>query len=169
MSYFTREGFEKMKYEYDTIEHKLEMTTRAMGKSDEMDSDLRENPEFMELRVKAMYAIPNRKKELGEQIRNAIIIEDTDEYKNWDECTVIRKCIIDLSVDGDDETYTVLGYNEGNINENILSCEAPLVLSLLGHKIGETVIFNDMRIKIKDVKKIETKDKILKKIHEKNN
>ena len=164
MSYFTREGFEKLKYEYDTIDEVHEITTRAMGKSDEMDSDLRENPEFMELRVKAMYSIPNRKKELGRQIRNAIIIEDSDEYKNWDGQTVIRKSIINITVDGEDETYNILGYNEGDLQENILSCEAPLVLALLGHKIGESIKFNDMNITINNVTKIEEKDKTLKKI-----
>lgn len=161
MNYFTKEGFEKIKYEYNTIEQELEKTTLAMGKSDEMDSDLRENPEFMELRVKAMYSIPNMKKELGNQIKNAIIIEDTDEYINWDGQTVLRKCDIELSIDGEDEKYTILGFNEGNIRENILSCEAPLVMALLGHKIGETIIFNDMKITINNVKKIDSREKQL--------
>ena len=169
MNYFTREGFERIKYEYNTIEQELEKTTLAMGKSDEMDSDLRENPEFMELRVKAMYSIPNMKKELGNQIKNAIIIEDTDEYINWDGKTVIRKCNIDLSIDGEEERYTILGFNEGNIRENILSCEAPLVISLLGHKVGETILFNDMKITINNVQKIENKGKKLFLKDEKNN
>ena len=170
MNYYTREGYEKLQYEYNTIENELEKVTRAMGKSDEADSDLRENPEFMDLRVKAMYGIPNRKKELGNQLRNAIIIEDTEEYQKWDGTTVIRKCEIEVSIDGDEnERYTILGFNEGNILENILSCEAPLVLALLGHKIGETVIFNGMKITINNVKKIVADEKTLKRTNESNN
>ena len=171
MSYFTREGFEKLQYEYATMDLKYDEITRAMGKSDEMDSDLRENPEFMDLRVKAMYSIPNMKRELAQQIANAIVIEDTQEYKNWDSESVIRKCKVSLSIDDEEETYTILGYNEGNLRENILSCEAPLVLALLGHKIGETITFNGMDVTINNVVKIEEKEKKLCKTikNEKNN
>ena len=157
MRYYTKEGLKKLKKEYENIEEEYNKTTKLMGKSDEMDSDLRENPEFMELRVKAMYGVPNRKRELAQELRqNIIIIEETNEYKNWDNQSVIRKCKIHISIDGlPEEEYTILGCNEGNLKENILSCEAPLVMSLLGHKIGEEIEFNGMKIVINNVTKLE--------------
>lgn len=158
MKYYTREGFKKIKEEYENIDNEYHETTKLMGKSDEMDSDLRENPEFMELRVKAMYGIPSRKRELAQELKkNIIIIEDTDEYKNWDGKTVIRKCQINISIDGMlGEEYTILGCNEGDISKDIISCEAPLVMALLGHKIGEEVEFNGMKITINSVTKLES-------------
>lgn len=154
MTYYTKEGYEKLINDYYSLDDSYRETTLAMGISDAMDSDLRENSEYMLLRVKAMYTIPNQKKELSQKIRNAIIIEDTDEYKNWDGLTVIRKCCTSLSVDNYDVDYVILGENEGDIENNILSCEAPFALSILGHKVGDTVIFNGMSIKIKNVQKI---------------
>lgn len=173
MRYYTKEGFERLKREYEQTEDEINDTTKLMGKSDEMDSDLRENPEFMELRVKAMYGIPNKRRALAEELsRNIVIIEDSDEYKNWDMNTVIRKCKVSVSIDGEPtEEYTILGHNEGNIHENILSCEAPLVLSMLGHKIGESVEFNGMKIDILNVGKVAEKEqgKQFVKSNEKNN
>ncbi len=152
--YVTREGYKKLLEEYQSIDEVYTETTKAMGKSDEMDSDLRENPEYMELRVKAMYAIPRKKKELFEQLSNSVIIEDTEEFKNWDKETVIAKCRISLMIDGEIETYDVLGANESDFDKNILSCEAPLVKALLGHKKGEIVVFNGLEIQIKNIEEI---------------
>ena len=152
--YVTREGYEKLLEEYYNIDKLYTETTKAMGKSDEMDSDLRENPEYMELRVKAMYAIPRKKKELFEQLNNSVIIEDTEEFKNWDKETVITKCRVSLVIDGEIEIYDILGANESNFDQNILSCEAPLVKALLGHKKGDMIIFNDIKIKIQNIEEI---------------
>ncbi len=157
MKYYTKEGFKRIKEEYENIDNEYNKITKLMGKSDEMDSDLRENPEFMELRVKAMYAIPNRKRELAQELKkNIIIIEETEEYKNWDGKTVIRKCQINVSINGmQGKEYTILGCNEGDISKNIISCEAPLVMALLGHKIGEEIEFNGMKVTINNVEKLE--------------
>ena len=155
MSYYTKEGYEKLEKEILSIDDEYIDTTTKMGVSDSIDSDLRENPEFMDLRVKAMYALPAKKVQLMKDKKNAIIIEDTDEYKNWDCQTVSRKCKVTLVTDGEIEDFTILGANEGNIRENILSCEAPLVLALLNHSLGETIKFNGMNIKIESIKRIE--------------
>lgn len=156
MSYYTKEGFEKLEREIAQIDEEYVNTTLKMGVSDSLDSDLRENPEFMDLRVKAMYGLPALKAQLIKDKNNAIIIEDTEEYLNWDGESVSRKCKITILVDDDEEEeYTILGANEGNIKENILSCEAPLVLALLGHRVGEIVNYNGLNIQIESVKKIE--------------
>lgn len=89
-----------------------------------------------------MYA--NKLKVLKQQIENitngkVIIIEETPEYINWDGNTIIRKCEEQLNVGGEVENFKILGSNEGNIDNNILSCNAPLVLALIGHKVGDVV------------------------------
>lgn len=150
----TREGYNKLMEEYQNIEDEYIATTKAMGKSDEMDSDLRENPEFMDLRAKAMYAIPQKKRALFEMLQRSVIIEDTEEYKNWDRETVIEKCGVVLDMDGETVNFSILGANQSDIYLDIISTEAPLTQALIGHKKGETIIFNDMRIIIKDIYEI---------------
>ncbi len=153
--YVSRKGEQALLAEYYGIDDEYKATTRAMGVSDSLDSDLRENAEFMELRVKAMYTLPNKKRELYEKIKNRVIIEDTDEYKNFDGKTVIMCSEVKMCIDGEIETYTILGTNEGNIRENILSENAPMVQAIMHHKVGEVVDFNDMSIEILEVKRIE--------------
>lgn len=151
----TREGYNKLMEEYQNIDQEYIKTTIAMGKSDEMDSDIRENPEFMSLRVKAMYEIPQRKKELFRLLKSSVIIEDTDEYKNWDRETIIDKCGIVLEMNGERINFSILGANLSDLDSDIISSEAPLVKALLGHKKGEIVHFNDMEIIIREIYEVE--------------
>ncbi len=162
--YVTRERYENLYQEISQMDKLHDEVERKMGESVKRDNDLRENPEYMSLRVEAMYGIPARKKELLLKYQNAIIIEDTEEYLNWDQKTIIRKCNVELLVDGIEEKYTILGSDEGVLENSILSCDAPFVKSILGHKVGEAVLFNGMVIEIKNVSKVE--EKVLEKKHD---
>jgi len=153
--YISRKGEEALLKEYYGIDDEIKATTRAMGVSDSMDSDLRENAEFMELRVKAMYTLPGKKRELHEKIRNKVIIEDMEEYKNFDGTKVIMGSTVTMRRDGEVETYTILGTNEGDISQNILSESAPLVRAIMNRKVGEVVPFQDIFIEILEIKKAE--------------
>ncbi len=155
--YVTREGYEQLYNEISNIDKKHDDVEKKMGESVKRDSDLRENPEYMALRVEAMYGIPKMKQELVLKLQNSVIIEETEEYINWDGKTVIRKCDVDLLIDGEVESYKILGSNEGSLKDGILSCDAPMVTSILGHKVGETVEFNGMKIFIDNVSKIADK------------
>lgn len=153
--YVTRKGLEKLQDEFamqDKIHDELE---KEMGRSVKRDNDLRENPEYMELRVKAMYGVPAAKRELLLKLQNVVVIEDTDEYKNWDGQTVIRKCVVVIDYNGDVDEYKILGENEGDVMNGILSCKSPIVLSLLGKKPGDVVYYNSEPIKILEVKRLE--------------
>ena len=92
--YVTREGYQKLYDEIGLQDILHDEIEKEMGRSVKRDNDLRENPEYMELRVKAMYGIPAQKRELLLKYQSAVIIEDTPEYINWDGETVIRKCKI---------------------------------------------------------------------------
>ena len=117
---------------------------------------MRENPEFMELRVKAMYELPKKKKGLWNKYNSAIVIEETDEYKNFDGDTVIRGCRVKININGNEECeYEIKGSEEGDINNNILSCDAPITQVLLGRRRGEKIEFNDMKIEILKVMKVD--------------
>mgnify|MGYP001066017758 CR=1 FL=1 len=65
----------KLKKDYESIDLEIQKTLKKMGESAKRDNDLRENPEFMELRVMAMHTLPAQKEELYWKIKKAVIIE----------------------------------------------------------------------------------------------
>ena len=155
MYYMTREGYEKLQKDYMEIDQELIELNKKMGESVKRDNDLRENQEFMQLRVQAMYDLPAKKKSMAEKCNNVCVIEDMDEYKNFDGKTAIIGSKVKLDFDGDICEYTILGTDEGNIDEDILSCDAPIAKALLGKEIGDEVLFNDETIRILDVKRVD--------------
>lgn len=167
--YVTKEGYEKLIKDYEVLEEEYRKITSEMGELKNDDVNNQENPAYLENLGKAMHVIPLKQQELNEKLYNAIVIEETEEYKNWDATTVNRKCRLHLLFDGELESYDVLGSNESDWENGILSCEAPLIKELLGRKKGETVQFNGVDVhilkieKIEDVlKKEESKNKVLK-------
>ena len=67
-----------------------------------------------------------KKKSLWDKWNAAIVIEDTEEYKNFDGKTVIRGSVVKINMDDEECEYQIKGSDEGNINEDILSCETLL-------------------------------------------
>ena len=155
--YVTREGYEKLYNELSEIDQLRNDNTRKMGICNQDGGDLEENPAFLQLRVDNSSTLAVRKMDILEKFPNLEIIEETPEYLEWDGTTVIRKCKVELVVDHEVVEWTILGHGEGSVDDGILSCDAPLVLSILGHKVGEQVYFNDMQIEIKKVSKVEEK------------
>ena len=155
MYYITRKGYEKLQKEYMEIDQELIELNKKMGESVKRDNDLRENQEFMQLRVQAMYDLPAKKKSMAEKCNNVCIIEDMDEYKNFDGKKVIIGSKVKLDFDGDICEYTILGADEGNIDEDVLSCEAPIAKELLGKEMGDEVLFHNEIIRILDVKRMD--------------
>lgn len=151
--YLTKKGEKTLWDKYYSIQEEYNKTTLAMGVSDSIDSDLRENPEFMELRVKAMYSLPREKQNIYAKLRNVIIIEEMEEYKNFDGETVIMGSIVTLDIDGEEEIYTIVGTEEGDLNNNSMSENAGLSQAILYHKVGDKILFNGMKIVIKKVEK----------------
>ena len=137
MNYYTKNGIEKLKEEIDIID---KMILKASKGED----------------VSTFYLEPGKKRELQKELVNATIIEETDEYLNWDQNTVIRMCKVGFTMNGKMQEYTILGKNEADIPNKILSCDAPLVLALLGHSVGDTLMFNNREIFIDNVKSVDT-------------
>lgn len=151
--FITRLGKEKLYEEYLSIDDAIVEINRKMGESAKTDNDLRENPEFMELRVKAMYELPARKKELLNKYKQAIVIEDMEDYIHFDGKTVIIGSTVKIQMDDDIEEYKIVGTDEGNLLNKELSCNAPIAQKIIGRKIGEKIEYNGMNIHIISVKK----------------
>ena len=154
MYFISKKGYEIKYNEFLNVDNEIIETNREMGESAKRDNDLRENQEFMQLRVKAMYELPQKKERLRLCCENAIIIEDMDEFKNFDGTTVIIGSTVKLDFEGDICEYTILGSEEGDIDNGILSCEAPIAQSILGKRKGEEIEFNGCKIVIREIMKL---------------
>ena len=150
----SRAGLLKLKAEYEKIDDEIHRTLNAMGESAKRDNDLRENPEFMELRVKAMHTLPAQKEKLDQKINEALIIEETPEYQEFDGSTVIVGSIVSFTMEGIEKRLTILGSMEGDLKNNIIAYTAPLANVMLGKHVGETFSFNSRTIVINKIEKI---------------
>ena len=147
----SKKGYKNLEKSLSEIDDEIIKTQRKMGESVKKDNDLRENPEFMDLRVKAMYTLPSEKENVIKMINNAIIIEDTAEFKNAENTAVYIGSTVKIDFDGEVEEFTILGSNEGDLTNNILSCDSPLAQKLINRKIGEEFYFRNMKIKILEI------------------
>ena len=136
------------------MDQKIIDTQRKMGESAKRDNDLRENPEFMELRVKAMYTLPAQKEELYRRMHDCMIIEECEFFKLFDGSKVIPGSKVVYDIDGKTETLTILGDNESDLDNNIISSATPMAKALINKHINELIDFNGMKIIIKSIEKI---------------
>lgn len=153
--YISRAGYKKLYEQYLQIDAKIAEVYQKMGESAQEDQDLMDNSEFQNLRVEAMYNLPRKKSAIYQKYKKAIIIEDTDEYKNFDGQTVILGTEVKLLYGGSEEVFKILGHDEGDYRFNILSCDAPLAERILKKKVGCRTDFNGIEICILSVNKIE--------------
>lgn len=150
----SRAGLVKLKAEFEAIDAKIQKTLNEMGESAKRDNDLRENPEFMELRVKAMHTLPAQKEKIHFKIKEATIIEDTPEYKHFDGTTIIVGAVVTFTMEGRENRFTILGSTEGDLKNHVLACDAPLAQAMIGRHVGDTFSFNSRTIIIKKIEKI---------------
>lgn len=150
----SKAGLLKLKKDYERIDLEIQKTLKKMGESANRDNDLRENPEFMELRVMAMHTLPAQKEELYWKIKKAVIIEETREYQEFDGLTVIVGSIVTFTLEGTEKELMILGNAEGDIKNNIIACDAPLAVIMIGKRVGDTFSFNSKNIVIRRVERI---------------
>ena len=154
MELISKKGYEKLCEEYQLMNQKIIDTQRKMGESAKRDNDLRENPEFMELRVKVMYTLPARKEELYRRMHECMIIEECEFFKSFDGSKVIPGSKVVYDIDGKTEILTILGDNESDLDNDIISSATPMAKALINKHINELIDFNGMKIIIKSIEKI---------------
>jgi len=138
--YVTRKGLVNLANRQKDLVEDLEKSTRAMGHSASLDNDLRENPEFMQLRTKVTYELPNKIAELENVIRFARLINDCEHIQNQDFHEVLPGVEVELeSEDGEMRTHSILGYEEGNPDKGIVSYLSPVGERLLHKTVGDEV------------------------------
>lgn len=154
MELISKNGYEKLCEEYQLMDKKINDTQRMMGESAKRDNDLRENPEFMELRVQAMYTLPAEKEKLYKRMHDCMIIEECDFFKSFDGSKVIPGSKVVYDINGETKSFTILGDKESDLSNNIISAAAPIAKALIDKHINETIDFNGMKIIIKSIERI---------------
>ncbi|EIY6410629.1 GreA/GreB family elongation factor [Vibrio parahaemolyticus] len=139
-TYFTREGLARANNEIVSLQKEIKVCNVKIGKTVELDNDLRENPEFMALRTKAEYELPNKIQELAQLLERKEVIEDMPHIRN-NLCSYVTVGHQVTLIDEDDNTrmLTILGYGDSNPKENIVSYLTPIAQILLEHEVGEEV------------------------------
>lgn len=139
-TYFTRDGLARANKEIVSLQEEINNCNVKIGKTVDLDNDLRENPEFMALRTKAEYELPSKIQELARLLEHKEIIEDMRHIRER-LCSYVAVGHQVTLIDEDDNTrtLTILGYGDSNPKENIVSYLTPIAQILLEHEVGEEV------------------------------
>ena len=131
---YTREGFEKLKEEYETrtkVERERILNAIAEARS---FGDLSENAEYDAAR-NDQAKNETRIRELEELIQHAVVVDDSA----IDGSVVGLGSFVKVEKDGKEAEYKIVGSNEANPFENKISDMSPIGRALVGAKVGDTV------------------------------
>jgi transcription elongation GreA/GreB family factor len=138
--YVTRKGLGLLIKKQKDMTEDLENSIRAMGHSASLDNDLRENPEFMQLRTKVTYELPRKMADLDNIIHLARLINESEYIQNRDFHEVLPGMEVELEAeDGEVRIHSILGYEEGDPDKGIVSYLSPVGKKLLHKEVGDEV------------------------------
>jgi transcription elongation factor GreA len=131
--YLTAEGLEKLKAELDDlINHKRPEVVEQIKRAREL-GDLSENSLYDQARANQSF-VEGRIQELESVVEQAKIIADETPK---DEVGLGSQVIV--HIDGDEESFTIVGEPEADPSNAKISHTSPLGQALMGKKIGDEV------------------------------
>ena len=148
MIYLSRKGKKILEDKLESIEREITDTYKAMGESNKIDNDLRENPEYLELQTKVSYKLPLEKSKIKEMLNNSLIIEEQEFYKNFNNETAVIGSKVTLLYNGEEEVYFIVGYGEEDPFNNVISYTCDFAINLIGKKRYEEFKYRNSNIKI---------------------
>lgn len=131
--HFTKEGFEKLKQELETLKNEGRRDIAERLKKAKEYGDLSENAEYSDAK-EAQAKLESQIFEFEEIIRDSVIIRKSPQ-KN----IVSIGSTIEVQKGVKNFKYTIVGSREAKPEENLISNESPLGRSFLGKKIGDIV------------------------------
>lgn len=147
--YLTKEGLDKIKKEYDDLKAiKFAKTTGETPKiiySDEL------NPEYAAFQEDLGF-LESRLIEIENILKNSKLIKAPPKNKQK---TIQLGATVSVSVDGQDNEFTLVGYLEADPSLGKISNESPVGQALLGHKVGDKVAIASPAKTIYTIKKIK--------------
>lgn len=136
MDYFlTKKKLEELKEELENLKTEGRKAIAEDLKTAKELGDLSENAEYIEARERQQ-RIEKKISEMEQMVRNAVVISTR---KKHDEVEVGSS--VEAEHDGEKVTFVIVGSNEANPIKGFISNESPLGQALMGHKVGETVVF----------------------------
>lgn len=134
----TKEGYDELLKEQDNLIHVVRDEVIRELQEARAQGDLSENADYDAARDRQA-RVEARIRELEAMIANAEIIEEEKEHKSAKSVSLgSTVTIVDLS-DDTEETYTIVGSIEADPLNGRLSNITPLAVSLMDHKVGDTV------------------------------
>lgn len=150
MKPITKEGLEKLK---NNIEILKELRLDFLKKKEDsftQGSDLSENAEYI-FATEEMYKIEKKINEIEQEIMKSKIID----YSTFPADSVKFGLTVTLVSDEQgDRIFQIVGSSETDIENNKLSVESPLGISLLGKVVGDEVYIGDHLYEISKIENI---------------
>jgi len=152
MEYLLRvEDVEKLKEKLIKLDEESASLSAELKQSISEDREFLSSDRYKILKTRIKFDIPSEKEKIQNKLKNAKIIKDDD--FSFDGTTVSIFTKVTLDYEGEEEVYSIFPAGKYNINENIISCEAPISKLILGKKVGDIVNHNGINVKIINVEK----------------
>jgi transcription elongation factor GreA len=130
----TREGLEALQREYeDLVKRRRPEIARIIQEARE-HGDIRENAAYDAAKHDQGF-IEGRIREIEELLKRVEVIEEDGE----DRSVVRIGSTVTIEIDGEEETYTIVGAVEAKPSAGRISNESPVGRALLGHRVGDVV------------------------------
>jgi len=134
--YLTKEGLEKIKRDYENLKKirhlMVEGETPSFFHSDDIDSEYLSFYDDLDL-------LETKIADLEYVLKNAQLIKLPPKHKRN---TVQLGARVIVDIDGEEDEFTIVGTLEANPALGRISNESPVGKTLLGRKVGETVILS---------------------------
>lgn len=133
--HLTRQGYERLVHELEELKNKRKGLSQAIEHARSL-GDLKENAEYHAAK-EAMAHNEARINELEDKLSRVEIIDDAkiDSTKVYIGATVT---LLDLETD-DKIQYTLVGPDEANPAQGLISTNSPVGKALLGHAVGDEI------------------------------
>jgi len=132
-NYITPNGLEKLKDEFENLKKfRMPEVIERIARAKEL-GDLSENAEYQDAKDEQGF-IAGRISELENLINKSEIIKQGGGKE-----VVSIGCTIKVRCGESEHQYTIVGYNEANPGQGLISNESPIGRAFLGHRAGEKV------------------------------
>ena len=134
--YLTREGYEKLMQELEYLKKVKRKEISVATEHARQLGDLKENAEYHAAK-EAMAYNEKRIRELEDKLSRAEIVDATKSPTDA-VCVGTKVKLVDAET-GEEVEYSLVGAEEADPAEGLISVASPVGKALLGHKVGEIV------------------------------
>lgn len=154
VNYLTHEGKAKLEEELKNRETVLRREIAERINAAKELGDISESGEYEDAKKESGFN-EGRIKEIRDILANHQIIED--ETGDTEKIHIGHTVTVRYEDESDDESYRIVGSAESDPARGLISNESPLGMALMGHKVGDVVVFqgpsnNFLKIVVKGIK-----------------